>query len=67
MDLVDNKPKQKFTLLCRGFSIDNGEPLIDCFQIQEGKFPVRYLGVPLISKRLTADVCNMLIEKAFHK
>jgi hypothetical protein len=44
MDMVDNKPKQKFTLLYRGFSIDNGEPLIDCFQIQEGKFPVRYLG-----------------------
>lgn len=31
--------------------------------MKEGKLPVRYLGVPLISTRLTAADCSSLLEK----
>jgi hypothetical protein len=31
--------------------------------MQEGKLPIRYLGVPLLSKRLTAPDCDVLVSK----
>jgi hypothetical protein len=32
-------------------------------QFKEGKLPVRYVGVPMISRKLIAHDCNQLIEK----
>jgi hypothetical protein len=32
-------------------------------QMKEGRFPVRYPGVPLISTRLNAANCSVLLEK----
>jgi len=37
--------------------------LLDFLGMQEGVLPVRYLGVPLISKRLTAGDCDALVSK----
>jgi len=31
--------------------------------MQEGKFPIRYLGVPLIFKRLKTVDCDALVSK----
>lgn len=31
--------------------------------MMEGVLPVRYLGVPLISSRLSAEDCRMILEK----
>jgi hypothetical protein len=36
---------------------------LDELRMKEGKFPVRYLGVPLISSKLSAVDCRVLIEK----
>lgn len=37
--------------------------LLDDLQMKEGKLLVRYLGVPLISSKLSAADCRMLIER----
>jgi len=37
--------------------------LLFAMQMQEGVLPVRYLGVPQISSRLTAADCQALIMK----
>jgi hypothetical protein len=37
--------------------------ILDLTQMQEGKLPIRYLGVPLISKRLSAANCDSLVSK----
>lgn len=37
--------------------------MIGCLNINEGNLPVRYLGVPLISKKLVASDCSSLLEK----
>lgn len=39
------------------------EELLGYLQMNEGKLLVRYLGVPLISKNLTAEDCGLLIDK----
>jgi hypothetical protein len=37
--------------------------LLDELQMEEGHFPVRYLGVPLISSKLSAADYRVLIER----
>jgi hypothetical protein len=37
--------------------------ILDVLQFKEGKLPVRYLGVPLISGRLSYSDCNPLIDR----
>jgi hypothetical protein len=37
--------------------------LLDCLGMKEGKLPVRYLGVPLISNKLSSLDCEALLEK----
>lgn len=37
--------------------------MLDCFQMKEANLPVRYLGVPLISKKLSAADCGVFVEK----
>jgi hypothetical protein len=37
--------------------------VLDYLQMKEASLPVRYLGVPLISKKLSATNCSILIEK----
>ena len=52
----------KSSLCCTGVPQLVKEQLTDCLQVKERKIPVRYLGVPLISKKLTAADCTLLIE-----
>lgn len=33
--------------------------------MKEGSFPVRYLGVPLISSKLSAANCRLLLDRIF--
>lgn len=37
--------------------------LLDSLKMKEGKLPVRYLGVPLISKKVSSSDCESLLEK----
>ncbi|GJW78224.1 RNA-directed DNA polymerase, eukaryota, reverse transcriptase zinc-binding domain protein [Tanacetum coccineum] len=46
-------------------NVDVGEKrkLMDIMSFQEGRFPMRYLGAPLINKRLGRNDCKQLIDK----
>jgi hypothetical protein len=59
--LKDN-PSKSF-VFCSGISDRLKQLLLQDLQIQEGKFPVRYLGVPLISTRLIAADCEQLLDR----
>jgi hypothetical protein len=37
--------------------------MLDCLLMKEANHPVRYLGVPLISKNLSAAYCGVFLEK----
>jgi hypothetical protein len=37
--------------------------MLDCLLMKEANLPVRYLGVPLISKNLSAADCGVFLEK----
>lgn len=53
----------KSTLFCSGIaSVEKGR-IVDCLQMEEGKLPVLYLGVPLISLRLSTSDCSSLLDK----
>lgn len=48
------------------FSRVNGDKklgLISIFEFHEGKLPMRYLGVPLITKKLSHSNCKSLVDK----
>jgi hypothetical protein len=53
---------EKSTFYCSGVSQLMKEQT-DCLKMKGGKLPVRYLEVPLISKKLSAAYCSMLMEK----
>lgn len=53
----------KSTVFCIGVSQVVKDRILGCLQMKEGKLPVRYLGVPLISSRVTAADCSVLLEK----
>jgi hypothetical protein len=50
-------------MFCSGISDRLKSLLLDELQMSEGHFPVRYLGVPLISTRLSSSDCQVLLEK----
>jgi hypothetical protein len=54
---------EKSTLFCAGVSLSVKAQIINTLKMCEGKLPVRYLGVPLISSRLRAADCDALLEK----
>jgi hypothetical protein len=53
----------KSSLFCARISSRMKTILLDELQMEEGKLPVRYLGVPLVSSKLSAMDCRVLIEK----
>jgi hypothetical protein len=53
----------KSSVFCAGLHIDKKSEILDFLRMHEGNLPVRYLGVPLISKRLTAVDCECLISR----
>jgi hypothetical protein len=50
----------KSSLFCSSISTRIKDLLLVELQMKEGVLPVRYLGVPLISPRLSAEDCRML-------
>lgn len=53
----------KSSMFCSGISLSMKAALLDSLQMKEGKLPVRYLGVPLISSKMFADDYKSLIDK----
>jgi hypothetical protein len=53
----------KSSFFCSGIFARMKDYLLAELQMMEGVLPVRYLGVPLISSRLSAEDCRMLLEK----
>ncbi|GJW97791.1 RNA-directed DNA polymerase, eukaryota, reverse transcriptase zinc-binding domain protein [Tanacetum coccineum] len=58
------KPNMRKSTIFFG-NIDVGEKrkILDIMPFQEGRFPMRYLGAPLINKRLGRNNCKQLIDK----
>lgn len=48
---------------CNGVSQNMKDRNLGCLQMKEGRLPVRYLGVHLISTGLTAADCSSFLEK----
>jgi hypothetical protein len=59
--LKSNPTKSSF--FCSGVRSVDKEGRLSVLQMKEGLFPVRYLGVPLITKRLSAADCEGLLAK----
>jgi hypothetical protein len=53
----------KSSFYCSGISERVKQILLSSLQMKEGKLPVRYLGVPLISSRLSSADCGGLLER----
>lgn len=54
---------EKSTLFMAGFTEQKREELLNEFQFLVGKFPVRYLGLPLLTKTMTVTDFLLLVEK----
>ncbi|XP_059434561.1 uncharacterized protein LOC132167566 [Corylus avellana] len=53
----------KSSFYCSGILDRIKQVLLNALQMKEGKLPVRYLGVPLISSRLSYADCGVLLER----
>lgn len=58
---------QKSQMFCTGMSDEVAERLSSIVQIHRGQLLVRYLGLPLITKRLSHGDCIPLVEKVCNK
>lgn len=54
---------QKSTIFFGGLSKPEQESIVQVLPFTIGKLPVRYLGVPMITKKLSISDCKPLIEK----
>lgn len=59
--LKANSAKSSF--FCSGVSVEEKKCLLNILQMAEDFLPVRYLGVPLITKRLSKADCEGLVVK----
>jgi hypothetical protein len=53
----------KSSFYCSGISYRFKNTLLSDLQMKEGNFPVRYLGVPLISTSLSSADCGVLVDR----
>ncbi|XP_062155223.1 uncharacterized protein LOC133863288 [Alnus glutinosa] len=53
----------KSSIFIAGVAEDVKQSILNILQMLEGTLPVRYLGVPFITKRLTAIDCEALVNK----
>jgi len=58
--LKSNPAKSSF--FCSGLFVRMKSMLLDELQRQEGRLPVRYLGVPLVSSKLSAADCRTFLD-----
>lgn len=54
---------QKSTIFLAGVSEENKDELLAKFPFAKGDLPVRYLGLPLLSKRMTTTDYGMLVDR----
>ncbi|PWA73992.1 reverse transcriptase zinc-binding domain-containing protein [Artemisia annua] len=54
---------QKSTIFFGGLSVPEQEHIVQILPFTTGRLPVRYLGVPLITKKISVTECKPLIEK----
>lgn len=54
---------EKSTLFIAGVSEENERDILSCFPLASGTLPVRYLGLPLLTKRMTVSDYLPLVEK----
>ncbi|GKC59662.1 RNA-directed DNA polymerase, eukaryota, reverse transcriptase zinc-binding domain protein, partial [Tanacetum coccineum] len=57
----------KCTMFCGSLGDDTKGEISSIFPFKEGKLPVRYLGVPLVTKKIGIADCNQLVEKVRQK
>jgi hypothetical protein len=57
----------KSSFYCSGISKKVKQILLSSMQMKEGKLLVRYLGVPLISSRLSSADCGVLLERIIRR
>jgi len=53
----------KSLVFCAGLTDRGKQDVLNLLQMSEGTLPVCYLGVPLITKRLSAVDCDSLVNK----
>jgi hypothetical protein len=53
----------KSSVFCACLTLAKKGDILNLIQMQEGSLPVRYLGVPLITKRLSAVDCECLVNR----
>jgi hypothetical protein len=53
----------KSTFFCAGVHVEDKKAMLEFLQMSEGFLPVQYLGIPLISKRLSTADCEALLAK----
>lgn len=58
---------QKSSIVYAGVNSQTKDELHSILAIPEGFLPVKYLGVPLITNRLKAHDCDMLVEKILQR
>lgn len=54
---------EKSTLFMAGFSEEVKVTILNQFPFDSGTLPVRYLGLPLLTKRMRVEDYNSLLEK----
>ncbi|GJR58949.1 RNA-directed DNA polymerase, eukaryota, reverse transcriptase zinc-binding domain protein [Tanacetum coccineum] len=57
----------KCTMFCGGIDDETKENISKNFHFKEGKLPVRYLGVPLVTKKIEFVDCKQLVDKVRQK
>ncbi|GJX09286.1 RNA-directed DNA polymerase, eukaryota, reverse transcriptase zinc-binding domain protein [Tanacetum coccineum] len=57
----------KCTMFCGSLNKDAKREISSIFPFKEGKLPVRYLGVPLITKKISVKECKQLVDKVSQK
>lgn len=60
-DLTANPAKS--SIFCVGLNDKEKRDILSLIQMKEGSLPIRYLGVPLITKRLSAGDCECLVNR----
>ncbi|GKC89296.1 RNA-directed DNA polymerase, eukaryota, reverse transcriptase zinc-binding domain protein [Tanacetum coccineum] len=53
----------KSTIFFRSLNVEVKQEILNVLPFEAGKLPMRYLGVPLISKRLSVKDCGSLLDK----
>ncbi|GJZ26652.1 RNA-directed DNA polymerase, eukaryota, reverse transcriptase zinc-binding domain protein [Tanacetum coccineum] len=57
----------KCTMFCGSLDEETRNEISSIFPFKEGKLPVRYLGVPLVTKKIGITDCKQLIDKVNQK